>query len=60
MIIKLSSGGRGSGVTSITLKDINFFQKRQIDIIHKGGKPDTVEFLASSVDDNNDIMLYIL
>ena len=51
----LGSGVRVSEVASITLKDINF-QKRQIDIIRKGGKADTVEVLSSSLDDLKDYL----
>ncbi|MFE4243425.1 tyrosine recombinase XerS [Peribacillus butanolivorans] len=51
----LGSGVRVSEVASITLKDINF-QKRQMDIIRKGGKADTVEVLVSSLDDLKDYL----
>lgn len=51
----LGSGVRVSEVASITLKDINF-QKRQIDIIRKGGKADTVEVLSSALDDLKDYL----
>ncbi|MFB7637665.1 tyrosine recombinase XerS [Peribacillus butanolivorans] len=46
----LGSGVRVSEISSLTFKDINF-QKKQLDIIRKGGKADTVEILDSALND---------
>ncbi|USK62441.1 tyrosine recombinase XerS [Peribacillus asahii] len=46
----LGSGARVSEIASLTLKDINF-QKKQLDIIRKGNKADTVEVLPSALQD---------